>query len=138
MSCFVAEPQKNKYAMTNMEVRQYMSKEDDVFNRIFLYIEDHLTEKLTVEEIARQVYLSPTYLQSVFKENFGIPLAEYVRSQKLKRALELLYNTEKRISDIAYDSGFEHESSFIRSFKREFGMTPGEARRRKCYGGSLE
>ena len=113
-----------------------MSKEDDVFNRIFLYIEDHLTEKLTVEEIARQVYLSPTYLQSVFKENFGIPLAEYVRSQKLKRALELLYNTEKRISDIAYDSGFE--SSFIRSFKREFGMTPGEARRRKCYGGSLE
>ena len=83
MSCLVAEPQKNKYAMTNMEVRQYMSKEDDVFNRIFLYIEDHLTEKLTVEEIARQVYLSPTYLQSVFKENFGIPLAEYVRSQKL-------------------------------------------------------
>ena len=115
-----------------------MSKEDDVFNRIFLYIEDHLTEKLTVEEIARQVYLSPTYLQSVFKENFGIPLAEYVRSQKLKRALELLYNTEKRIIYIAYDSGFEHESSFIRPFKREFGMTPGEARRRKCYGGSPE
>ena len=115
-----------------------MSKEDDVFNRIFLYIEDHLTEKLTVEEIAGQVYLSPTFLQSVFKDNFGIPLAEYVRSQKLKRALELLYNTEKRISDIAYDCGFEHESSFIRSFKREFGMTPGEARRRKCYGGSPE
>lgn len=117
---------------------QYMSKEDDVFNRIFLYIEDHLTEKLTVEEIAGQVYLSPTYLQFVFKDNFGIPLAEYVRSQKLKRALELLYNTEKRISDIAYDCGFEHESSFIRSFKREFGMTPGEARRRKCYGRSAE
>jgi AraC-like DNA-binding protein len=119
--------------MTNMEGRQYMSKEDDVFNSVFTYIEDNLTEKLTVEEIAKHVYLSPTYLQSVFKEHFGIPLAEYVRSQKLKRAMDLLYNTERRISDIAYDSGFEHESSFIRSFKREFGMTPGEARRKKCH-----
>ena len=110
-----------------------MSKEDDVFNSVFTYIEDNLTEKLTVEEIAKHVYLSPTYLQSVFKEHFGIPLAEYVRSQKLKRAMDLLYNTERRISDIAYDSGFEHESSFIRSFKREFRKTPGEARRKKCH-----
>ena len=70
-----------------------MSKEDDVFNSVFTYIEDNLTEKLTVEEIAKHVYLSPTYLQSVFKEHFGIPLAEYVRSQKLKRAMDLLYNT---------------------------------------------
>ncbi|RHU91544.1 AraC family transcriptional regulator [Clostridium sp. OM07-10AC] len=124
---------KSRCAMTNMEGRQYMSKEDDVFNSVFTYIEDNLTEKLTVEEIAKHVYLSPTYLQSVFKEHFGIPLAEYVRSQKLKRAMDLLYNTERRISDIAYDSGFEHESSFIRSFKREFGMTPGEARRKKCH-----
>ena len=114
----------------DMEVRQYMSKEDEIFKNVFSYIGDNLTEKLTVEEIAKHVYLSPTYLQSVFKENYGVPLAEYVRRQKLQKARELLYNTQKRISDIAYDCGFEHESSFIRSFKREFGMTPGEARRR--------
>lgn len=107
-----------------------MSRENEIFKNVFIYIEENLPEKLTVEEIARHVYLSPTYLQFVFKENFGVPLAEYVRKQKLKRALDLLYNTEKKISDIAYDSGFEHESSFIRSFKREFGMTPGEARRK--------
>lgn len=103
-----------------------MSKEDEIFKNVFSYIGDNLTEKLTVEEIAKHVYLSPTYLQSVFKENYGVPLAEYVRRQKLQKARELLYNTQKRISDIAYDCGFEHESSFIRSFKREFGMTPGE------------
>lgn len=114
----------------DMEVRKYMSKEDEIFKSVFSYIGDNLTEKLTVEEIAKHVYLSPTYLQSVFKENYGVPLAEYVRRQKLQKARELLYNTQKRISDIAYDCGFEHESSFIRSFKREFGMTPGVARRR--------
>lgn len=119
-----------KYVITDMEVKKYMSRENEIFKNVFIYIEENLPEKLTVEEIARHVYLSPTYLQSVFKENFGVPLAEYVRKQKLKRALDLLYNTEKKISDIAYDSGFEHESSFIRSFKREFGITPGEARRK--------
>ena len=52
----------------DMEVRQYMSKEDEIFKSVFSYIGDNLTEKLTVEEIAKHVYLSPTYLQSVFKE----------------------------------------------------------------------
>lgn len=46
----------------DMEVRQYMSKEDEIFKNVFSYIGDNLTEKLTVEEIAKHVYLSPTYL----------------------------------------------------------------------------
>ena len=71
-----------------------MSKEDEIFKNVFSYIGDNLTEKLTVEEIAKHVYLSPTYLQSVFKENYGVPLAEYVRRQKLQKARELLCSKE--------------------------------------------
>ncbi len=41
----------------------------------------------------------------------------------------LLCETDRKVCDIAYDVGFEHESSFIRSFKREYGMTPHEARK---------
>lgn len=98
---------------------------EDVVN----YIEENITEKLTVEDIAKQVYLSPGHLQRVFEFVFGIPIAEYVRKRKLQKSLEMLYNTDAKISDIAYDIGFGHESSYIRSFKREFGFTPGEARR---------
>ena len=106
-----------------------MSNEKEITESIKEYIDDNLTQKLTVNDIARHVYLSPTYLQCLFKEAYGIPLAEYVRKQRLKKSLELLYDTGEKVSEIAYDIGFEHESSFIRSFKREFGLTPHEARK---------
>lgn len=106
-----------------------MSNEKEITESIKEYIDNNLTKKLTVNDVARHVYLSPAYLQHLFKEAYGIPLAEYVRKQRLKKSLELLYDTDEKVSDIAYDIGFEHESSFIRSFKREFGMTPGETRK---------
>ena len=101
----------------------------DIILEVVCYIEEHITEKITVGDIARQVYLSQAHLQRVFEFAFDVSIAEYVRSRKLQKSLEMLYETEAKISDIAYDIGFEHESSFIRSFKREFGITPGEARK---------
>lgn len=104
-------------------------KTTELILQIVTYIEEHIEEKLTVEEISRSVYLSPAHLQRIFEFAFDVPVAEYVRSRKLQKSLYLLYDTDAKISDIAYDIGFEHESSYIRSFKREFGMTPGEARK---------
>lgn len=102
----------------------------EIILEVVCYIEEHITEKLTVGDIAGQVYLSQAHLQRVFEFAFDVSIAEYVRSRKLQKSLEMLYETDAKISDIAYDIGFEHESSFIRSFKREFGITPGEARKR--------
>ena len=109
---------------------QCSKKTTEIILEVVYFIEEHITEKLTVEEIAKQVYLSPAHLQRVFEFAFDISIAEYVRGRKLQKSLEMLYETEAKISDIAYEIGFEHESSFIRSFKREFGITPGEARKR--------
>lgn len=110
-------------------MEKYKKRTTESIVEVVNYIEDHIEERLTVEDIARQVYLSPGHLQRVFEFVYDIPLAEYVRSRKLHRSLEMLYETDAKISDIAYDTGFGHESSFIRSFKREFGVTPGEARK---------
>ena len=107
-----------------------MKNMEHTLSDVIMYIEKNITDKLTVEEIARQVYMSPAHLHCVFKDFYGIPLAEYVRREKLKKSMCLLRETDEKISDIAYDVGFEHESSFIRSFKREFGITPGEVRKR--------
>ena len=106
-----------------------MRESEEILQEIVSYIDENITVKLTVEDIAAHSYMSQTYLQCLFKERYGMPLGEYVRKCRMKRSMELLA-TEERVSDIAYDIGFEHESSFVRSFKREFGMTPGEARRK--------
>lgn len=101
----------------------------EIILEVVRYIEENITEKLTVGDIARQVYLSQAHLQRVFEFAFDVSIAGYVRSRKMQKSLEMLYETDAKISDIAYDIGFEHESSYIRSFKREFGITPGEARK---------
>ncbi len=100
-----------------------------LLQEVLLYIEENVTHKLTIEEIAHHVYLSPVHLQRIFSFVFDIPLAEYVRSRKMQKALTMLYESDDKISDIAYNIGFCHESSFIRSFKREFGVTPSEVRK---------
>lgn len=101
----------------------------ETLDDIVVYIEENISQRLTVGDIATEVYISPAQLQRLFHEAFHMTVAEYVRVCKLKRALALLYETDRKVCDIAYDVGFGHESSFIRSFKREFGVTPHEARR---------
>lgn len=102
---------------------------EEMMSQVLLYIEENVTEKLTAKEIAEIVYLSPTHLQREFESMFGFSLAEYIRKQKLKRSMDLLLESDLQVSDIAYEIGFGHESSFIRAFKREYGKTPGEVRR---------
>lgn len=104
-------------------------KTNEILDNVICYIEDNICSKLTVEDIASKAYISPPHLQRLFRITFGMTIAEYVRYRKMQRAAELLCDTDRKVCDIAYDVGFEHESSFIRSFKREFGVTPHEARK---------
>lgn len=101
----------------------------EILVEIIEYIEENIHDKITIEDIAEEVYLSQVHLQRIFSFVFDVPVAEYIRSRKLQKALELLYDTDRKICDIAYSVGFGYESSFIRSFKREFGITPKEARK---------
>lgn len=101
----------------------------EVFENLLNRIENIIFQKITIEQLAKDVFVSPVHLQRIFKVAFDIPLAEYVRLRKLQKSLELLYITDKRVDEIAYMMGFEHESSYIRSFKREYQFSPGEIRK---------
>jgi len=91
-------------------------------------IEDGIKDSLTAARLAQIVPLSASHLQRLFRLAFEKPLAGYVRSRKLAASLEDLLRTDLRIIDIAQEYGFEHERTYIRAFKREYGITPGEAR----------
>lgn len=93
------------------------------------YIEDHITEDLSVERIAGQVYLSPFYFQKGFAMLCGITLADYVRSRRLALAGAELAAGRKRIIDIALRYGYDSPDSFTRAFTRFHGVTPAMARR---------
>jgi two-component system response regulator YesN len=94
-----------------------------------VYIHDHYSNALGRKEIAAHVGVSQEYLSSCFHREVGVPLVNYVERYRLRRAKELLVTTEKSITEIALEVGFNDSSYFGRIFRRENGISPLAYRR---------
>lgn len=100
------------------------------------YVNRHLSEELTLEEIAEQADLSPNYFSHIFKKTVGITLWDYITSKRVESAMTLITDSHDRnILDIAADCGFNNTANFNKMFRRVTGMTPGEFRRHGEYIG---
>ncbi len=102
---------------------------ESLLNEIELHLTENTGELPTIDELALFLSISAVHLQRLFKFAFGQPLAGYIRSRRLSASLTDLLTGDLNILDIAVKYGFEYEQSYIRSFKREFGFTPGELRK---------
>lgn len=87
------------------------------------YIEQHLHEKLTVAELAKNDAITPDYLSAIFKKETGELLSAYILSRKLREA-QLLLENGYSCEQTAYTLSFCSESYFIACFKKAFGTTP--------------
>lgn len=92
------------------------------------YIEEHLSEQIKIENLAKLASLSPFYYQRLFSRLVKRPVNEYIKLRRLAKASEALLNHNKRILDIALDFGFSSHETLTRAFKDTFGMTPDEYR----------
>ena len=101
----------------------------DFYEDLLNEIEKTLKSKLTIEELAGRLFVSPVHLKRLFKDAFGIPIASYIRSRRLAESLLEVTNSSDTILDIAINFGFGHAQSFMRAFKKEFGILPGELRK---------
>lgn len=93
------------------------------------YIEEHITEDLSVEEIAKQVNISPFYFQKGFAMLCGFTMAEYIRNRRLALAANDLSASDEKIIDIALKYGYDSPDSFTKAFTRFHGVTPSKARK---------
>lgn len=92
------------------------------------YIEEHLDEKINIEDLAKKASLSPFYYQRLFSRLVKKPVGEYIKLRRMAKGREALLQKDKRILDIALDLGFSSHEHFSRTFKDTFGMTPIEYR----------
>lgn len=92
------------------------------------YIQTHLDENIARADLARNVYLHPDYLSSIFREKTGMTLTDYITGERIRLAEKLLRETQKSISEIALDVGFTNTSYFIKIFKKLTGDTPKKYR----------
>jgi len=100
-----------------------------ILRKLLDRIEETLFENQTIDQLSASLSISTIHLQRLFKASFETTLICYVRSRRLSASLENLLNSDLRIDDVAAMYGFEHAQSYIRAFKREFHLTPGEARK---------
>ena len=109
--------------------RHSLSRYSYVVGRAITIINYDLQADLSLKSISRQLNVSPAYFSGLFKKECGCTLTEYVNKMRVEQAARLLCDSEKQIQNIAYECGFQDPNYFIRQFKRQMGMTPGEYRR---------
>jgi AraC-like DNA-binding protein len=93
------------------------------------YIQDNYAENIYLEAIADHFGLSYKYLSHKIKDYLGIPFQQYLTNLRISKAKELLLSTDRPISDVAAEVGYESTSTFYRVFKKNEGITAGEYRR---------
>ena len=94
-----------------------------IIKNIVDYINENISNKILIEDIADYLGLSNSYLSHIFKEHTGVSILKFINKKRLVHAKELL-RQGKRIEDIANECGFQDYTSFFRSFKKEFNITP--------------
>ncbi len=92
------------------------------------YIERHLAETILVEDLAQQVHMSKYHFLRKFKELTGMTAHSFVTNKRLIRACEALREGEKSITQIYQETGFGDYSSFLRNFRKAYGVAPGQYR----------
>lgn len=97
--------------------------------RAIEFIEDHLKEDVTVQDITSVLAVSSWHFQRIFHQNIGETIGSYLRRRRLSCAFEELTTTNHKIIDIALDYQFGSPEAFSRAFKKEFEMSPLESRK---------
>lgn len=90
------------------------------------YIETHLTDEITMADLAGASLFSPWYSYRLFKMLTGITPSDYIRRLRLSESAKKLKNEDAKISDIAFEIGFGSVDGYQRAFVREFGCNPKE------------
>jgi AraC-like DNA-binding protein/ligand-binding sensor protein len=114
--------------LSNQVIVQQEHAEPPVITRAKAFIEEHHTEDIRLGDVARAVCTSPFYFCKIFKKATGINFTDYLSRVRVERSKNLLLNPNLRVSEIAYEVGFQSLTHFNRVFKRIVGQSPTDYR----------
>lgn len=115
------------FSEMNMIEKETVGSEDLVYKSVE-YVAKNFREKISLEQMAYELGVSKYVLSRLFSKTFHCNFASYVNGVRLNYARSMLDGTNKPITTICYDSGFESQRTFNRVFKDRFRLTPREYR----------
>ncbi len=115
-------------AQTSYENRQEYPQ-NIYIEHILHYIEDNYKNKIKISELAEEVGLTRTYLSTMFSEQIGTGIKDYIINLRLEKAEELLKHSDLSIQSVALQTGYEDALAFSKAFKKKFNLSPSEYRK---------
>lgn len=110
------------------EVVDYHASSEEIIYRIHQYLLEHLSERITIEELSRKFLMNTTTLKKEFKEVYGVSIAAHVKEHRMELAARLLQESSDSIAQIAQAVGYTSQSRFTTAFKEKYGVLPTEYR----------
>jgi AraC-like DNA-binding protein len=117
-------------ALSNQLMTEKNNAEPPLVLRAREYIDKHKTDELSLADVAKAAGASVFHFCKVFHKATGLTFTDYVARVRLEDARTRLLNPNLRVSEIAYDVGFQSLTQFNRTFKRVFGQSPSDFRAR--------
>ena len=112
-------------------VNQFIAKKANYFMLdLYAYIDKHVCERITVDDICKNLYLSKTKLYNLVSKELPNGLNDYIVNKKLSIASNLLYSTNKNLSQIAKEVGIDNANYLCKLFKKNYKITPSEYRKK--------
>ena len=99
-----------------------------LLRKIEAYLADNQNGSVSTKELAQRLHLSPCYFCKLFKKQTGLTFTEYRRRTRVEKAKRLLFDPFRRVSEVAFEAGFESIPYFNRVFRRLVGCSPSEYR----------
>jgi len=93
------------------------------------YLASKMSERVTLDEVARAVHVSPFHLARIFQQQTGVPVHRYLTQLRLRASMERLAEGASDLTALALELGFSSHSHFTDAFRREFGKAPSEIRK---------
>ena len=103
--------------------------ESGIIESAIRYINKNLSSHLSIDTIARDIHINKYYLCHIFKKETGMTISRYITSARISLAKQLLIKTQKSVSDVAIDVGFNNFSHFSTTFSKVVGVTPNVFRK---------
>lgn len=104
---------------------------DAQLQRVLTYIDGNLDQPLTIDTLSREAGVSSSHLRTWFKAAMDITIHRYILRRRVEHARQLLLQGDRKLSVVALEAGFSHQSHLAKWMRRELGLSPGELRRGK-------
>ncbi|MCI6730506.1 MAG: helix-turn-helix domain-containing protein [Clostridiales bacterium] len=112
-------------------------QEERVITGITRYLQEHLSQEVSLSVLAERFHLNPQYISQLFKNEIGVGFLAYLTNIRMERAKHLLLSTSLSVAEVAEQSGYGDYRIFTKVFKKSEGITPSQYRRDFLNGGSV-